>query len=94
MKPMRLVIGNCIITNEPVLSVPERRARRGSFRQCDVVRAIRAAQAAGLKVREIAPDGRLILGEPVQQAPEPNGMAKDAVHDVVADRLRLIYGSR
>ena len=72
---------------------PERPRRVRSFRQRDVERVLRAASAAGVNVREITPDGRVILGDPVQQAPEPNGMAKDAAK-VVADRLRLVHGSR
>jgi hypothetical protein len=47
--------------------VPKGRSR--SFSQRDVMRAIRAAKAAGLEVREIAPDGRVILG-PVSVATE------------------------
>jgi hypothetical protein len=37
------------------------RRRTQSFHQRNVVRVIRAAQAAGLEVREIAPDGRVIV---------------------------------
>jgi hypothetical protein len=58
-----------------------------SCRQHDVVRNLRAAKAAGFEVREITPDGRVILGSPGQQSPEAIGMAKDAA-DVVAERLR------
>ena len=43
---------------------PEPRRRTRSFKQCDITRALRAAKAAGVEVREIMPDGRIILGTP------------------------------
>jgi hypothetical protein len=39
-------------------------APRRSFKQRDITKALRAAKAAGVEVREIMPDGRLILGTP------------------------------
>jgi hypothetical protein len=61
-------------------------SRRRGFNQRDITKALRAAKAAGVEVREIMPDGRIILGSPDRQFPSGNGMAKDAA-DVVAERL-------
>jgi hypothetical protein len=47
---------------------PEPRRRHRAWTQRDIARALRAAKAAGVEVREITPDGRIILGEPVQEA--------------------------
>ena len=52
---------------DDLLAAPRRRVR--SFKQRDVARAIRAAKAAGQDVREITPDGRVILGSPVSATP-------------------------
>jgi hypothetical protein len=43
---------------------PAPRRRTRSFKQCDIARALRAAKQAGVEVREIMPDGRIILGTP------------------------------
>jgi hypothetical protein len=43
---------------------PEPRRRTRSFNQRDIARALRAAKAADVEVREIMPDGRIILGTP------------------------------
>jgi hypothetical protein len=43
---------------------PEPRRRSRALNQRDISRALRAAKAAGVGVREIAPDGRIILGGP------------------------------
>jgi hypothetical protein len=72
---------------------PAKKPRRArSTRKRDLKTALQAAKAAGLSVREIAPDGRVVLGDPAPVS-GTTGMAKDAA-DVVADRLRLVHGSR
>jgi len=59
---------------EPGTNYSPRQRRVRSFRQRDVVRAIRAAQAAGLTVQAIEPDGRVVLGRE-----EPGPMSDDEI---------------
>jgi hypothetical protein len=83
--PFELDFGDLFKDVKPWPHVAPRRVR--SCNQRDLARNLRAAKAAGANVREIMPDGRLILGEPDRQIPSGNGMAKDAA-DVVAARLK------
>ncbi|MGB8900887.1 MAG: hypothetical protein WCC90_17320 [Methylocella sp.] len=59
---------------------PAPRRRHRSWTQRDVTRLLRAAKAAGVEVREIMPDGRVILGGPV--------LATAETDDVILERLR------
>jgi hypothetical protein len=58
-------------------AVKPRRVR--SWNQRDVTRALRAAKAAGLAVREIAPDGRLILAPADADQQSPNARKTESV---------------
>jgi hypothetical protein len=62
------------------------RARRRSFRQRDLSRAIRAAKAAGITVREITADGRLILETGATAITKPAGAQS---WDVAIDQASL-----
>jgi hypothetical protein len=59
---------------------PAPRRRHRAWTQRDVTRLLRAAKAAGVEVREIMPDGRVILGGPV--------LATAETDDVILERLR------
>jgi hypothetical protein len=59
---------------------PMPRRRHRAWTQRDVTRLLRAAKAAGVEVREIMPDGRVILGGPV--------LATAETDDVILERLR------
>jgi hypothetical protein len=56
-------------------------SRRAAFRQSDVSKAVRGAQAAGVEIArvEIGPDGRIILvtGKPVENLPAATEDALD-----------------
>ena len=58
---------------------PAPRRRHRSWTQRDVTRLLRAAKAAGVEVREIMPDGRIILGTPLP----PDAIEGD-VDDILA----------
>jgi hypothetical protein len=45
------------------------KCRRRPWNQRDVTRCMRAAKAAGVEVRAIMPDGRVILGAPIPETP-------------------------
>ncbi len=69
------------LTNTPAKSPATSKRTRGScnFKQCDVTRAVKAVQKAGLSIArvEIALDGKIVIGTEAEETTPDNDLDRE-----------------